>query len=113
GARCREERFSGQLAKSLRLELRALILTVHHAMHPAARTLFVLAEPVVAPPMTAALAVASVTVALAPAVTAATLVAGVHMVMMRPQHVRKLGETALLGVVEALIERSAGVGDTF
>ena len=39
-----------------------------------------------------------------------TLVAGVH-VMMRPQHVSQDSEAVLLGIVEALIQRRAGVGD--
>ena len=35
------------------------------------------------------------------------------ILVMRPQHVRELGEPALLLVIEALIERRAGIGDLF
>ena len=37
--------------------------------------------------------------------------AAVEAVLMRPQHSRQHGEAGFLGVVEALIERRAGIGD--
>src|ERR1700733_12667191 len=106
-------------------ELRILIaVVVHQVVHvavaPAATVLAILAalaeartifaEAATAPTMTA-LAMSVLAAPIAIEIAAFAPLAAVEALPMRPQHPRQHGEAGFLGVVEALIERRAGVGD--
>ena len=83
--------------------LAALTILAILAILAKSRTVF--AEPATAP----AMAILSAAVAIE--IAAFAPLAAVIAVLMRPQDSRQHGEAGFLGVVEALIERRAGVGD--